>query len=175
VQPLHPAVVTLRDGGGRTRTSRAAWPSFAVASRLTEAEIAFSTPRAPTLAVAPVTWRITPATVGWLAVAAAGLLLLGAGWLVASVLAADAHPLRARRIPAHLTAIDRALALAEYAAARGEVDESRKALERLAAELRRRRGFAHADDAERLAWSEHGPSARTVAELATSVRSNGAR
>jgi hypothetical protein len=102
------------------------------------------------------------------------VLILGAGWLVASVVGGDTRLVRTRQIPAHLTPIERALALAEHAAAHGEVDESRKALERLAAELRRRRAVAQADDAERLAWSETDPSQESVAALATSVRSNGA-
>ncbi len=103
------------------------------------------------------------------------LSMLGAGWLVASAVRGDMRPLRVRRIPAHLTALERALVLAEHATAHGEVDESRKALERLAEELRRQRAEAYADEAERLAWSERGPSPETVAELATSVRRNGAR
>jgi hypothetical protein len=101
--------------------------------------------------------------------------VLGAGWLVAAAVAGNTRLVRTRRIPAHLTPIERALVLAEHAAAHGEVDESRKALERLAEELRKRQAGAQADDAERLAWSESGPSPETVAELATSVRSNGAR
>jgi len=101
--------------------------------------------------------------------------MLGAGLLVASVVGRSTRLVRPRRIPARFTAIERALVLAEHATAHGEVDESRKALERLAAELRRQHAGASADDAERLAWSESDPSPETVAELASSVRSNGAR
>ena len=120
-------------------------------------------------------WAIAPGLLGGVALALAALLILGAGWLVASVVGGDTRLVRARQIPAHLTPIERALALAEHATAHGEVDESRKALERLAAELRRRRAVTQADDAERLAWSETDPSPESVAALATSVRSNGAR
>jgi hypothetical protein len=81
--------------------------------------------------------------------------------------------LRAPRIPAHLSPIERALALAEFAAAHGEVAESRKALERLATELRRRHVPVEAGAAERLAWSAHDPSPKTIAELADAVRANG--
>nr|MBA3842534.1 hypothetical protein [Actinomycetota bacterium] len=66
------------------------------------------------------------------------------------------------------------LVLAEHAARHGEVDESRKALERLATALRRQRDGAYAEEAERLAWSERGPTGDAVTELAQTVRSNGA-
>lgn len=173
---LKPAKATYRGRDGQAFTARVAWPVFAVQSRLTADEIAMSTPRiAQGSAPPPVSWATSPNVLGGLSLVSAILLTLGAGWLVASVVRGNARPLRARRIPAHMTAIERALALAEHAAAHGEVDESRKALERLAAELRRHRAETYADDAERLAWSESGPSPETVAELATSVRSNGAR
>jgi len=151
------------------------WPTFGVASRLTADEIAFSTPLAPATFTPPsVSWRISPNVLGAASASLAVLLLLGATWLVASVALRDTRRLRAARIPAHLSPVERALALAEHAAAHGEVDESRKALERLAAELRRRRALEQAGDAERLAWSSRGPSPETIAELADSVRSNGA-
>jgi hypothetical protein len=101
--------------------------------------------------------------------------VLGAGALVVRVALLDRRPLRALRIPPHLTPIDRALALAEHAARHGEVDESRKALERLAAELRRHGAVERAGDAERLAWSARSPTPESVETLADAVRSNGAR
>jgi hypothetical protein len=173
---LKPATATYRGRDGKTFTLDVVWPAFGVQSRLTAEEIALSTPQiASGSAQPPVSWALSPGLLGGLALVGASLLMLGAGWLVASVVRRDPRPLRVRRIPAHLTAIERALVLAEHAAAHGEVDESRKALERLAEELRRQRAGAFADDAERLAWSERGPAPDTVAELATSVRRNGAR
>jgi hypothetical protein len=153
-----------------------AWPVFGVQSRLTAEEIALSTPEiARGSTPPPVSWRISPGLLGGIALSSAALLILGAGWLVASVVARNTRLVRTRRIPAHMTPIERALVLAEHAAAHGEVDESRKALERLAEELRRRHAGAYADAAEQLAWSESGPSPETVAALAGNVRSNGAR
>jgi len=173
---LKAAKATYRGRDGKTSTLGVVWPAFGVQSRLTAEEIALSTPQvASGSAQPPVSWALSPGLLGGLALVGASLLMLGAGWLVASVVRGDRRPLRARRIPAHLTAIERALVLAEHAAAHGEVDESRKALERLAEELRRQRAEGYADEAERLAWSERGPSTETVAELATSVRRNGAR
>jgi hypothetical protein len=170
--PLARLTARRVDGGKITR--QVAWPTFGVQSRLTADEIAFSTPQAPTTFTPPkVTWGISPNVLGAASASLAVLFLLGAGWLVASVALRDTRRLRTARIPAHLSPIERALALAEHAAAHGEVDESRKALERLAAELRRRRAVEQAGDAERLAWSARGPSPETVAELADAVRSNG--
>jgi hypothetical protein len=172
---LKAATASYRTRDGKPHTARVAWPIFGVQSRLTSDDLALSTPQVGTdSAQPPVSWALSPGLLGGLALTLAALLVLGAGWLVASVVGADSRLLRARQIPSHLTPVERALALAEHAAAHGEVDESRKALERLAAELRRRRAVAHADDAERLAWSETDPSPESVAELATSVRSNGA-
>ncbi len=173
---LKTAKATYLGRNGKTLTLDVVWPAFGVQSRLTADEIALSTPQvASSSAQPPVSWALSPGLLGGLALVGASLLMLGAGWLVASAVRGDMRPLRVRRIPAHLTALERALVLAEHATAHGEVDESRKALERLAEELRRQRAEAYADEAERLAWSERGPSPETVAELATSVRRNGAR
>lgn len=173
---LKPAKATYRSRDGVSGTVPVAWPVFGVQSRLTAEEIALSTPEiARGSTPPPVSWRISPGLLGGIALSFAVVLILGAGWLVASVVARNTRLVRTRRIPAHMTPIERALVLAEHAAAHGEVDESRKALERLAEELRRRQANAYADDAERLAWSESGPSTETVAALAGSVRSNGAR
>jgi hypothetical protein len=174
-QQLKPASATYRTRDGRTVTTQVKWPIFGVQSRLTADEIAASTPQiAQDSTQPPVSWAISPGLLGGIALTLAALLILGAGWLIASVVGGDTRLVRARQIPAHLTPIERALVLAEHAAARGEVDESRKALERLATELRRRRAVVDAEDAERLAWSEADPSVESVAALATSVRSNGA-
>jgi hypothetical protein len=173
---LPAGTATLPQRDGRSVARKVSWQAVAVQSRLTADEIGLSTPSA--MAAAPpaaVTWRVSPGRLAGLSFAAALLLTLAAAWLVATVVRRDLRLVRAPRIPAHLTPVDRALALAQHAAAHGEVDESRKALERLAIELRRRQEEAQAKAAERLAWSEVGPSRVTVDALAQSVRSNGAR
>ncbi|HVU76797.1 MAG TPA: hypothetical protein VHC67_04390 [Gaiellaceae bacterium] len=173
---FRPARVVAQGRDGRTIRATAAWPTFGVQSRLTAQELALAEPRIDNPLAAPaVTWRVRPVVLGAAASVLAGLLALGAALLVGSVALADGRPLRVLRIPANLTPVERALRLAEHAARKGETDESRKALERLAVELRRRGAPVHAADAERLAWSEDRPTAETVAELATAVRSNGAR
>ena len=168
------ATLTLPQRAGGSVTRRISWPAAAVQSRLTGDEIGLSTPRAVRHAVpAVVTWRISPRLLGGLAFGGALVLALCAAWLVATVVSRDLTLVRALRIPSHLTPVDRALVLAEHAAANGEVDESRKALERLAIELRRREAAEQADSAERLAWSESGPSEASIRRLAEAVRSNG--
>ncbi|MBA3844715.1 MAG: hypothetical protein H0X39_19205, partial [Actinobacteria bacterium] len=82
VVQLHAALATFRAHDGRSRTVRAGWPPFGVQSRLTPDELAFSTPslgsdRTPP----PVTWAISPNTLGALALGAAVLLALGAAGL----------------------------------------------------------------------------------------------
>lgn len=167
-------VSAVRANGSHVRAT-AAWNAVGIQSRLTAHELALQEPKAEAPLSAPrVTWRVSPNLLGGIAIALAAMLVLGAGVLVASALLRDARPLRVLRIPAHLTPIERALLLAEHAARAGETAESRKALERLAAELRRRGAVITADDAERLAWSEADPTADGVGALAQEVRANGA-
>lgn len=173
---LRPAHLVARATDGRTVRRTVAWPVFGVQSRLTAEDVALSLPKIESPLAAPaVSWRVRPVVVGAVASMLAALLLVGAALLVGSVALADGRPLRVLRIPSHLTPVERALRLAEHAARKGETDESRKALERLAVELRRQGATARAADAERLAWSNAQPTAETVTELATAVRANGAR
>ncbi len=170
------ALVTARARGGDRVTARVVWPPFVVHSRLSSEQAALSTPQIePAFTPPSVSWTISPDLLGGLATGAAVLLVLAAGGLVASILLGDARRLRRLRLPGHLTPVERALALAEHAAASGEVDEGRKALQRLAIELRRAGEPELAGDARALAWSESAPSPARVRELADSVRSNGAR
>jgi hypothetical protein len=173
---FRPALVTAQRQDGSALRTAIAWPTFGVQSRLTAADLALGEPQVERPLAAPsVTWRISPNLLGGVASVLAILFVLGSAALIASVALVDGRPLRPLRIPANLTPVDRALALAAHAAKRGETEESRKALERLAAVLRREGAPGHADDAERLAWSADQPTPENVALLADSVRSNGAR
>jgi hypothetical protein len=169
------ATATLVSRAGQRTTRSVAWPTVAIQSRLTADEIGLSTPKAADLqAPPPVSWRLSPTLLGGGSIALALLLGLGATWLLAIVARRDLRLIGAPRIPSHLSPVERALALAEHAATHGEVDESRKALERLAIELRRRHAAPQATAAERIAWSEDAPTRAAVSELADAVRSNGA-
>jgi hypothetical protein len=175
VVKLPRATAALFSRAGERTTRKVNWPSFAVQSRLTADEIGLSTPKAADIeAPPPVSWRYSPRLIGGVSVALAALLLLGAAALLTIVARRDLRLVRAPRIPSHLSPVERALVLAEHAAAHEEIDESRKALERLAIELRRRDASVQATAAERIAWSEDAPSRAAVSELADAVRSNGA-
>jgi hypothetical protein len=165
----------MRLRNGTTLAKSVAWPPITVHSRLTDEEVGFSTPRLPPSFTPPVvSWRLSPDLVGGLSLAVAVLLLLGAGALVASVAAGDTTVLRLRR-PSRLSPVERALRLAEHAAASGEQEEERKALERLSAELERSGHAELANRARSLAWSEHEPEPEPegLSSLAEMVRSNG--
>ena len=94
-------------------------------------------------------------------------LLLAGGWLVAGVIRGRRRE-RHLRIPAHLTGVDRALALLEHARAERDVAGERQALERLALELRKEGEPELSMAATRLAWSEHGPRDEALDSFAAS-------
>jgi len=171
---LKPGSITARGHDGKVVSVPVTWPPIGVQSRLTRDDIAFATPQLDAgFDPPPFQYRISPTLLAGGALGLALLLVVGAGWLVAGGALADTRLLRQRRIPAHLTPVERALILAERAVADRETSESRKALERLAVLLRADRLPGPAGDAERLAWSEDAPSREGVASLAESVRSNG--
>jgi hypothetical protein len=116
------------------------------------------------LAAAPMSYRISPSTVFWLALVFA-LALVGA----AAVLVRPWLPsLRFGGAPPR-SRLERALDAVECARG-GEPTDERKALELLAAELRRsgRRGLAWT--ASELAWSSSAPEAERTEALTTDVR-----
>jgi hypothetical protein len=171
-----PAQLSARTRAGAVTKRKVTWPPFVVHSRLSATDVALSSPKVDAVFTPPaVSWRVTPNLVGALALSAGVVLLLGAGLLVATLALGDDRRFRLLRIPSHLSPVERALRLAEHAAASGEGDEERKALERLAVELRRAGAPELAGRAGQLAWSEGEPSRETVGELAHAVRSNGAR
>ncbi|MFL5966403.1 MAG: hypothetical protein ACJ747_07620 [Gaiellaceae bacterium] len=115
--------------------------------------------------LAAVTYRLAPDTVFWLATAFALVLVVAAGVILAPYLpVVNVHR---RRPPSRL---ERALEAVERARGGATVDE-RKALELLAAELRRSGSGGLAWTATELAWSPSEPAAERTAELTHRVRS----
>ena len=114
--------------------------------------------------------RSIPASSAWLLVAVAVAAILGAGVLVAAVVASRRRE-RRLQLPAHLGPVDRSLALARHALETGDVDGGRRALERLAGELEENGLNDLADQAARLAWSPPGPSEPELDDLSRLVRS----
>jgi hypothetical protein len=171
---LRPVQLAAKRRDGKTITDTIAWPPFSMHTRVTAEEAGLSTPHfPPSFGAPPVSWLFPPGLAGGVLLALAAIMLLGAGALVASVAAGDTTELRLRRLP-RLTPVERALRLAEHAAASGEVDEERKALERLAEELTRSGRGELADRARSLAWAEGDPAAGGLETFAATVRSNGA-
>jgi hypothetical protein len=152
----------------------ATWPTLVVHSRLTAERIQDGTPDVAAFAAPSVEYPVSPDVLGWLLSAAAAVLVVAAGWLVGRSLAALRRE-RPLRLPAHLSPVDRALALARHALDSGDVAGGRKALERLAAELERSGQDDLADAAGRTAWSSGGPSLEVVDDLAVTLRSSNGR
>lgn len=169
---LPKATVKARSREGERLALDARWPTVVVHSRLTAERIQNDTPDVAAFAPPPVTYSISPDVAGWLLIAAAAMLVLLAGWLAARSFA-SVRTGRRLRLPAHLTPVERALALARHALDRGDVAGGRKALERLASELGRGGRDDLARAAGRTAWSSGGPSVGSVDELTISVRSAG--
>jgi hypothetical protein len=151
-----PGEVATAGPGGTIRREQLRWPAVIVRSRLAPEDIQVGEPQVPVVLDRSVSYRISPGLLGWVLALLAGALALAGGALVAIAV-------RGRRaatrlvIPGHLTPVERALALARHAAAEGDVPGERRALQRLAAELRRTGDRDLAVAAGRLAWSAGTP------------------
>ena len=157
-----------RSHDGEVMSGELAWPRVVLRSRLATDVVAGGSPRAQRFAAPPVSYSISPGLLGGGLLAAAVLLVLAGGYLIASTLwRAGVAP--GRRLPDHLSPVERALALARHAARSGDTAGGRKALERLAAELERSGERELAVTAGRVAWSEHEPSEDSVEELAVAL------
>ena len=165
-----PAVVRYRLVDGRTRTLRAEWPApVVIASRLTaegSARPVWRVREQPP----PVSYRVRPTVVAAVGYSIAALLALAAVLVIA--LEAVAFARRRRSDPlAGLAPLERALALLAKAVADGGTARQRRALDRLARELRRAGDEELAADARRLAWSRARPERERVAHLASAAAS----
>lgn len=147
------------------------WPPLTVHSRLTADDIAAGEPAAPSFVAVDVDYGVSPDRLGWALVALALVLFLTAGLLVASVVAGKRKE-RVLRLPAHLGAEERALALARHALGEGDVDGGRRALERLSAELESTGRDDLAGEVTRIAWSSPGPSEAELDDLSRLVGSS---
>lgn len=161
-------VVAVRRSDGLRTSVPLNWPQLLVHSRLTPTEVRAGEPSLGPFPAQARSYAISPNLLGGLLVAAGVLLALAAGYLLAAAVRGKPVSLRLR-IPAHLTPLERALALVRVAAEDETPTEARKALERLAAELRRsgHRDLAHT--AGRLAWSAQQPSPTALEELVDDV------
>jgi hypothetical protein len=161
-----PARVQLADEDGG-RTLEAPIPAARIESRLSEREVRDEAGWSyEDRALAPVGYAVEPGlatAVLWVGAGALALL----GGVLALYAATGSGPVRALA-PYRGTPLERALALARRAAP-GAAEERRKALERLARELRR---AGHPDLAERsgaLAWPRQAPTESAIRALVVEV------
>jgi hypothetical protein len=170
------AHVTFRPRGAVRDASRPiAWPTTEVASRLGSVDIVGATrsqvtPFRASLTPPAASYRVDP-TLATAAAFALALLLAAAG--IALLWPELRRLLRVtprRKDPlAGLPPLERALALLEIALESGGPDEQRKALDRLARELRRRGNDDLAGAARRLAWSPSRPDQEELGAFAGRV------
>ena len=171
---LDPVEIRYRLRRGVARRRRLAWPRSEIGSRLGTVELEsldLSRPWRASMTPPPPSYRANPRLV-------AGALYGGAVLLAALALALLAPAVRRalrvaprRKDPlAGLPPLERALALLQRALAAGTPEEQRKALDRLARELRRHGDVELAQAAGRLAWSPPTPAGDELGALTGRVR-----
>jgi hypothetical protein len=176
---LAPIEISYVSADGPRITNSVPLPGLEVSSRLTPAEVAKLTPidQPPfhaSIAVPPPSYAISPTLLRWLLTAGGALLLAAAGLLLVFALRRrrpEPAPAPEPQLPVRvLSPLERALLLLERARERGVVVDRRKALERLAAELRRSGEPRLADTATELAWAEQPPPHDETRALEEAVR-----
>jgi hypothetical protein len=155
--------------GPGTQPASAEWPQLRVASQTGADDLEGLRVRADVGDLPVVTYRVRPALIAGVGYSLAVVLALAGAVLLARALSVRellAGAVARRRA---LSPLERALALVRRATARGELDGSRRALERLAKELRQTKESDLAHAATRLAWRRDQPSGATVDPLSTEV------
>jgi hypothetical protein len=172
----------LAKNGSRVDPVTVTWPQISAVSRLDPIDIerraiinrvgpagqvrAILPPwRVNSINLAPVSYAFSPSTVFWCSLAFAFLLLLAAAFLLRPYLPGITLIPRRRA----LSRLERAVEAVERARG-GETAEERKALELLAAELRKSGSGGLAWTATELAWSPSQPPADKTGALTESVR-----
>lgn len=146
--------------------ARVTWPSLTVGSRVAGTPLDPADPAwrdGGRLLAAP-DYRLAPGLAFWLLVGGGAALLAAALALAARLLAPGAVSGLVRR--RELAPLAEAIVVTRRAAHEGTPAAQRRALERLAAELRRARHDELAASAARLAWAETEPASTEMLELA---------
>jgi hypothetical protein len=152
------AVNYTRRGSPVADAASIEWPPLRAAGRIDPNELENAALRAELRNLPAPSYRVSPRAVQFVALILAVLFAAGAAILILRLLPLD-------RVAARLGArwadkrspLEQALALVRESAASGSTEEGRRALERLAVELRRVRNPALAQEAGRLAWSRRSP------------------
>jgi hypothetical protein len=153
------AVNYLRRGESEPAAATVEWVPIRVAGRIDPNQLDQAALRSDLRDLPSASYRVSPRTVELVALVLAVLFAVGAAILILRLLPLDrlATRLGARFVDKR-SPLEQALALVRESAASGSPEEERRALERLAVELRRNRNPALAGDASRIAWSEPVPA-----------------
>ena len=157
-------------GNAGVQTATIEWPPLLAAGRIDPERLEQAALRAELRDLTPPSYRISPKTVELVALLLAILFAAAAAILAIRFLPLDrfAAWLGARHADRR-SSLERALARVRDAIAGGRPAESRRALDRLAHELRATRNPELADDASKLAWSEGTPGEARVTPLSHDV------
>lgn len=153
------AVNYLRRGESEPSAATVEWVPIRAAGRIDPNELEQAALRSDLRDLPSASYRVSPRTVELIALVLAALFAVGAAILILRLLPLDrlATRLGARFVDKR-SPLEQALELVRESAASGSPEEERRALERLAVELRRTRNPALAGDASRLAWSQPVPA-----------------
>jgi hypothetical protein len=153
------AVNYLRRGESEPSAATVEWVPIRAAGRIDPNELEQAALRSDLRDLPSASYRVSPRMVELVALVLAVLFAVGAAILILRLLPLDrlATRLGARYVDKR-SPLEQALALVRESAASGSAEEERRALERLAVELRRTRNPALAGDASRLAWSQPVPA-----------------
>ena len=164
------AVNYTRRGSSQADAATIEWPPIRAAGRISPDELEQASLRAELRDLPEPTYRVSPRAVELVALLIAVLFAAAAAVLVLRLLPLDrlAVWFGARRVDRR-TPLEQALALVRESSESGTAEEERRALERLAVELRRARNPELAHDASRLAWSQARPVETGVDSLSDGV------
>lgn len=146
------------------------WPPIYITPRIGDERLGLGEPRWEVRDIPPPTYRVSPATVSRISGVLAAVFAAAAALLILRRLPVGRYAVRLGLRRDRRTALERALALVQETARAGNPEDGRRALERLAVELRRTRNPALAHTATRLAWSANDPLDGGVALLTDEVR-----
>jgi hypothetical protein len=152
------------------QTATVEWPPISAAGRIDPKQLEQSALRAELRDLPPPTYRVSTLGVQLIALLLAVLCFAGAAILALRFLPLDRMAARLGRHRAdRRSALERALAKVRESTDGGRPEEGRRALERLAHELRSVRNPELAGSASQLAWSEPPPAESGVAPLSQDV------
>jgi hypothetical protein len=164
------AVNYLRRGESVPDAATVEWVPIRAAGRIDPNELEQAALRSDLRDLPSASYRVSPRTVELVALALAVLFAVGAAILILRLLPLDRLAARlGARFADKRSPLEQALALVRESSASGSAEDERRALERLAVELRRARNAELAEDASRLAWSSGQPVPAGVDPLSDQV------